>query len=280
MSVKFMVGNQKGGVAKTTSALTIARCLADRGYRTLLVDSDPQGSITVSLRLKPAVYFADFVMQRLRLPDCIVQASKNLEILCGNRETVTMEGRIFTEYNREHVFAKAFKDYEEDYDAIIVDVAPSISLLQACAMVMCRNILIPISMDVLSVSGAGATLASAKSLAEAFQIQIKPLALLPTIVNKRFAMTDTVMKLIHLISKESGVPVLEAIRTDQSISKAARMHQMLVDFDPNSKALEDYETATTSLLSHLGLPARKTEKKIEESNSVTEQTNAESIATA
>ena len=220
--IKFMVGNQKGGVAKTTSALTLSRCLADRGYRTLLVDSDPQGSVTVSLRLRPELFLSNFVMEKLRLSDCVTQVADNLDVLCGNRDTVTMEARIFTEYGRENVFANAFRPFEHSYDAIIVDVAPSISLLQACAMVMCRKILIPVSMDVLSVSGAGATLTSAKTLSDALQVPIEPLALLPTIVHKRYAMTDTVIQLIHQISKENGgIPVLESIRTDQSISKAA-----------------------------------------------------------
>lgn len=271
--IKFMVGNQKGGVAKTTSALTLSRCLADRGYRTLLVDSDPQGSVTVSLRLRPELFLANFVMEKLRLSDCVAQVADNLDVLCGNRDTVTMEARIFTEYGRENVFANAFRPFEASYDAIIVDVAPSISLLQACAMVMCRQILIPVSMDVLSVSGAGATLTSAKTLSDALQVPIEPLALLPTIVHKRYAMTDTVLQLIHHIAKENGgIPVFESIRTDQSISKAARQHQMLVDFDPHSKALEDYEAATSSLLKHLGLSEHN------EGRTKTESINVENAA--
>ena len=156
--MKLMVGNQKGGVGKTTSAIALARCLADQGLKTLLIDSDPQGSIAVTLRLKPEAYLADFILSQLRLPDCVVTVADRLDVLCGNRETTAMEQRIFTMYGRELVFQNAFGMYEEGYDAIIVDVAPSISLLQACSMVFCQNVLIPISMDTLSVSGAGATI--------------------------------------------------------------------------------------------------------------------------
>jgi chromosome partitioning protein len=246
--IKLMVGNQKGGVGKTTTAITLARCLADRGLRTLLIDSDPQGSIAVTLRLKPEAYLADFILNQLRLPDCVVTVAERLEVLCGNRETTAMEQRIFTMYGRELVFEKAFGMYEEQYDAIVVDVAPSISLLQACSMVFCRNVLIPISMDTLSVSGAGATIFSAQTIGDSVRVPIRSVALLPTIVNKRYGLTDVVMKMIAQLSETYKIPILNAIRTDQIIGKAARAHKMITDLDPKAKALEDYDAATASLL--------------------------------
>ncbi len=246
--IKLMVGNQKGGVGKTTTAITLARCFADRGLRTLLIDSDPQGSIAVTLRLKPEAYIADFILNQLRLPDCVERVAERLDILCGNRETTTMEQRIFTMYGREQVFQNAFGMYEESYDAIVVDVAPSISLLQACSMVFCQNVLIPISMDTLSVSGAGATIFSAQTIGDSVRVPIRTVALLPTIVNKRYGLTDVVMKMIEQLSETYKVPILDAIRTDQIIGKAARAHKMIVDLDPKAKALEDYSAATDSLL--------------------------------
>ncbi len=246
--IKFMVGNQKGGVGKTTTAITLARCFADRGLRTLLIDSDPQGSIAVTLRLKPEAYLADFILNQLRLPDCVAKVADHLDVLCGNRETTTMEQRIFTMYGRELVFQNAFGMYEEGYDAIVVDVAPSISLLQACSMVFCQNVLIPISMDTLSVSGAGATIFSAQTIGDSVRVPIRPVALLPTIVNKRYGLTDVVMKMIDQLSDTYKIPILTPIRTDQIIGKAARAHKLIVDLDPKAKALEDYEEATSSLL--------------------------------
>lgn len=251
--MKLMIGNQKGGVGKTTTAITLARCLADRGLRTLLIDSDPQGSITVTLRLKPEAYLADFILNQLRLPDCVVSVAEKLDVLCGNRETTAMEQRIFTMYGREHVFQNAFGLYEESYDAIVVDVAPSISLLQACSMVFCQNVLIPVSMDTLSVSGAGATIFSAQTIGDSVRTPIRPLALLPTIVNRRYGLTDVVMKMIGQLSETYKIPVLNTIRTDQMIGKAARLHRMVVDVDPKAKALEDYDAAATGLLNLLGV---------------------------
>lgn len=253
--MKLMIGNQKGGVGKTTSAITLARCLADRGLRTLLIDSDPQGSIAVTLRLKPRRYLADFILNQHPLAECVVKLGDRLDVLCGNRETTAMEQRIFTMYGREHVFQKAFDPYEKDYDAILMDVAPSISLLQACSMVFCQNVLIPVSMDTLSVSGAGATIFSAQTIGESVRVPIRTVALLPTIVNKRFGLTDVVLQMIDQLSAAYGLRVLDPIRTDQIVGKAARVHQMIADLDPKAKALEDYESAAGALVTMFGMDA-------------------------
>jgi chromosome partitioning protein len=266
--IKLMVGNQKGGVGKTTTAITLARCLADRGLRTLLIDSDPQGSIAVTLRLKPEAYLSDFILNQLRLPDCVVKVADRLEVLCGNRETTSMEQRIFTMYGRELVFQNAFGMYEESYDAIVVDVAPSISLLQACSMVFCQNVLIPVSMDTLSVSGAGATIFSAQTIGDSVRVPIRSVALLPTIVNKRYGLTDVVMKMIGQLSETYKIPILETIRTDQIIGKAARAHKMIADLDPKAKALEDYDAATVSLLEIFRMEGLTTEPQHGESIAV------------
>jgi chromosome partitioning protein len=252
-----MIGNQKGGVGKTTTAITLARCLADRGLRTLLVDSDPQGSIAVTLRLKPQAYLSDFILNELKLEDCVQSVAGNLHVLCGNRETTAMEQRVFTMYGREHVFQNAFRPYEAAYDAILVDVAPSISLLQACSMVFCENILIPLSMDTLSVSGAGATIFSAITISGSVRTPIRSIGLLPTIVNRRYGLTDVVIKMVEQLGQAYDIPVLRAIRTDQVIGKAGRLHKMVVDVDPKSKALEDYEAVTTTLLELFALHAPK-----------------------
>jgi cellulose biosynthesis protein BcsQ len=124
-------------------------------------------------------------------------------------------------------------------------------------MVFCQNVLIPVSMDTLSVSGAGATIFSAQTIGDSVRTPIRPIGLLPTIVNRRYGLTDVVMKMIGQLSDTYKIPVLSAIRTDQIIGKAARLHRMVVDVDPKAKAWEDYDLATGMILEILGVEGRK-----------------------
>jgi len=242
----------------------LARCCADRGFRTLLIDADPQGSISSVLKLRPEHYLADFLLKQLHLRDCVMKLSDSLDVLCGGRTTTDAEQQVTSVVARERLFEDMFSNFDEVYDCVLIDVAPSISLMQACAMVYARHFLIPVAMDRLSVSGAGASLFYASTISRACRVPIKPVALLPTIVNKRIGLTEIVMNMIHALGDQNGIPTIGPIRTDTAVGKAHRAHQFLSDFDPKSKALEDYEQVATQILEFFGMPSR-TESSLEAS---------------
>src|SRR5215831_7030526 len=89
--IRLVILNQRGGVAKTTTVHTLARFLADRGRRVLIIDTDPQGSLGTVLGLKPTKYLNDFVIYNHLFKDCVVRACPGVDVLCSNRETVKTE---------------------------------------------------------------------------------------------------------------------------------------------------------------------------------------------
>ena len=256
--IRLTIGNQRGGVGKTTSAVTIARLWAERGLRTLLVDADPQGSIGSILRVKPELYLNDFLWNKRRLADCVMQPIEKLDVLCSNRDTLEAEQRAIGTIGRERIFENIFQPVEDHYDAILIDIGPSLSLMQICAMVYTTDYLIPISMDALSVTGATAFFNTAEQL----EIQIKKtcrcVGLLPTIVDHRYQNTEMVTKMIQLISENYKVPVLPGIRTDAVVSKAIRQRQFIADVDPRAKCLEDYRVVSDELLATYGVATERT----------------------
>ena len=246
--IRLVISNQRGGVSKTTTTTTLARVFADRGKRVLVIDTDPQGSISSVLSLKPEYGLYNFVIEKLRFDDCIVKVTDKLHVLCSNRETTKVETILMGQVAREHAFSQLFSQVEKDYDVVLIDVSPSITLLQTCAMVYAERVLIPIGMDTLSFQGAMASIEASKSLNQLLKVNIRTVGLLPVMVDRRLAMTSTVLEGLDGLSKATKIPLLHGIRTDQSVTKAARAGQFIIDYDPKGKAVEDYHTVANELM--------------------------------
>src|ERR1035438_3981530 len=103
--------------------------------------------------------------------DCVVHPCENLDILCGNRETSDAETQMLSVVARERLFENLFGMYDQIYDNVIIDVAPSISLMQTCAMVYAQQVLVPVDMDTVSLSGAGACLQFCQTLSKAVRTE-------------------------------------------------------------------------------------------------------------
>ncbi|WP_263385892.1 ParA family protein [Granulicella arctica] len=245
--IRLVISNQRGGVSKTTTTATLAREFADRGKRVLVIDTDPQGSISSVLNLKPEYGLYNFVIEKLNFNDCIVKVSDLLHVMCSSRETTKVETILMGQVARENAFTQIFGQVEQDYDVVLIDVSPSITLLQTCAMVYAKQVLIPIGMDTLSFQGAMASIEASKSLNQLLTTNIRTIGLLPVMVDRRLAMTTTVLEGLEGMSKGMQIPLLHAIRTDQSVTKAARAGKFLVDFDPKCKAYEDYHQVADEL---------------------------------
>jgi chromosome partitioning protein len=136
---------------------------------------------------------------------------------------------------------------DKNYDVVLIDVAPSISLLQTCGMLYAKQLLIPVSMDPLSLQGAAASIETARTLSTLFNIPVKTVGLLPVMVDRRLQITETVLESLKAIGERAGVPLLPPIRTDATVTKATRQRQFLVDYDPKCKAVEDYNIACDAL---------------------------------
>ena len=175
-------------------------------------------------------------------------------MLCSNRDTLEAEQRATGTIGRERIFENIFQPIEDQYDAVLIDIGPSLSLMQICAMVYTTDYVIPISMDALSVTGATAFFNTAQQLEVQIKKSCRCVGLLPTIVDHRYQNTEMVMKMIQLISENYKVPVFPGIRTDSVVAKAIRQRQFIADVDPKAKCLEDYRVGIGSAFSRLRVP--------------------------
>jgi chromosome partitioning protein len=256
--IRLVIANQRGGVGKTTAAVNYAWYLSHtRGLRTLLIDTDSQGSVGVMLNLKPKHFFSHFLVNKFHLDECAVPAGENLHVLCGNKDTVQAESALAGAVVRELALKLLLEPYEPSYDAVIIDVSPSINLLQTCAMVYARNVVIPVNMDLLSLNGANAAYDMIRLLNDLIKAEIRPVGLMPCQVDQRLSVTTLVQQGLARMSEMFKIPILPAIRTDQAVNKAFRARKALLDHDASGKAAQDYLLAfekITGLISGTGEP--------------------------
>src|SRR5579864_7625983 len=247
MMIRLVISNQRGGVAKTTTTHTLARYFADEGSKVLLIDADPQGSLGAVLGLRPSNYLHQFVIRNYTLQDCIVEAYPGIHVLCSNRETARTEQMLIGMADREMVFDQLFSSVDQDFDVVLIDVAPSVSMLQTCALVYARQMIIPVGMDPLSLNGLGANFETTRLLHTTFQLDVRPLAILPVMLDRRLHMTLVIMDSLVELAERFHTPVLNGIRVDSAVAKAKRERQFLVDYDRNCRAAEDYRIAAQEL---------------------------------
>src|SRR5579885_3579748 len=105
--IRLTIGNQRGGVGKTTTAVTLARLWAERGLRTLLVDADPQGSIGSILKIKPELYLNDFPVEQA--PPCGLRGAAHPETGCAVQQPGHAGGRAAR--HRHHREGAHFREY-------------------------------------------------------------------------------------------------------------------------------------------------------------------------
>jgi chromosome partitioning protein len=248
VSHKLVVANQKGGVAKTTTVLALAHFFAHRGLRVLIIDTDPQGSITSSLGLHPEHDLYDFIVRQFAFELCKITAGERIDVLGSSKETTKVDLLLGAQGSNLFTFRSMFSPIERDYDLLLFDCAPSISVVQSAALIYAEQLLIPVSMEVLAMQGALSCLETAQNMNEIYKgVNIRTAALLPVKVDRRLQATKLTFEWLTKWESKYQTPVLPGIRTDEAVQRASRHRQMLADYDSRCKALEDYTIAAQRL---------------------------------
>lgn len=155
----IVVANQKGGVGKTTTTVSVAACVAEAGYRTLVVDLDPQANASTGLGLNPhaqeaSVYHALFDSAAA---EDIIEPSEveNLFVLPSSLDLAGAEIELVPAMSREHRLKKAIESVIDDYDYVFIDCPPSLGLLTINALTAASEVLVPIQCEYYALEGLG-----------------------------------------------------------------------------------------------------------------------------
>ena len=157
-AVVIAMCNQKGGVGKTTTTINLGAALAEAGRRVLLVDFDPQGSMTVGLgynahELEQSIYHV-LMDSETSLKDIILPTTVDgLDLAPSNIDLSAAEMQLVTEVGREQALARAIHTVNRDYDIVLIDCQPSLGLLTVNALTAANGVIIPLECEYFALRG-------------------------------------------------------------------------------------------------------------------------------
>jgi chromosome partitioning protein len=161
MSKVTAIVNQKGGVGKTTTALNLSYALSKQGKKVLLIDFDPQSSLTSALGInadnKPNIYtlMANTIEEKETGENHIIKIKNNLDVIPSSLDLAGIEMTLVNVMSRETILKSIIDEIKEDYDYVLIDCSPSLGTLTINALAACDSVIIPVTPEYLSAKGLG-----------------------------------------------------------------------------------------------------------------------------
>ena len=212
----YAVANQKGGVAKTTTTLSIAAALAERGQAVLVVDLDPQADLTFSLgydpdEIDPTVH--DVLAGRVPLPKTILQHAE-MDIAPANIDLAGAEVVLLTKTGREYVLRAELDPLRDSYDAILIDCPPSLGVLTLNALTAADQVIIPVQCETLSHRGVSQLLETITDIQRLTNRDLEVAGFVATLFDGRTRHSRDVLTDVQSRYglKLVGVPVRKSVR--------------------------------------------------------------------
>ncbi len=230
------VVNQKGGVGKTTTSLNLGYSLVQEGKKVLLVDFDPQSSLTVCMGFAEPDDLKITVANLMRLEIAdeklpeqsnYLQHIKGMDLIPCSIELSAIEMELVTSMSREFVLRSILSEFEGQYDYIIIDCGPSLGMLTINALVACDSVMIPVTPEYLSAKGLELLLGNILRVKKKINPQLEISGIVFTRYNERYRLTkniDAIIKdvygsAVHIF--ETKIP--NSVKVGESIEQGRAM---------------------------------------------------------
>ena len=226
--------NQKGGVGKTTTAVTLGHGLAMEGKKVLLVDLDAQGNVADALGLDKGPGLYQLLVANVKEQAIVSTGRAGLDAVLSDKQTVEAKQILAGRSFREYALRDALAWVADDYHVAILDAAPGVDVLQIGALVAADAFLIPVALDHLAVVGAGDALASVASLQKVGALNGRFLGVLPTMWER--VSRESHQQLKELVRQFERL-VWPPVPRDVKAREAPAYGQTLWEYAPDCRAL-------------------------------------------
>jgi len=242
---KIVVSLSKGGVGKTTTAVNLAAGLAMLGSRVLLIDTDTQGQAGSMLGLNPDAGLAEFLLGECKPEKAILEARKNLFLLAGGRALAGVQRLIVRkDFGGEQTLNETLAILDGRYDYVILDTPPGWSAITINVLFYAREVLTPVSLEVLTLQGLLEFDQSLKAIQQ-YNQELTLKYVLPTFLDRRVRKSIEILQMLH---EHYGDLVCEPIRYNVRLSEAPGFGQTIFEYDASSQGAEDYKKLTKRIV--------------------------------
>ncbi len=268
-AVVVSVANQKGGVGKTTTTISIGAALAAHGVRVLLVDLDPQGNASTGLGLRverdqESTY--SVLLQAVDMADAIVPTVVDgLDVLPSSLELAGAEVELVSAMSREQRLRRALEKVADRYDVVFIDCPPSLGLLTINAFVASDQVLVPIQCEYYALEGLGQLMRTVQLVSENLNRELEVGGVVLTMFDARTNLAQQVVDEVRAYFGDRAYPTV--VPRSVRLSEAPSYGQPITVFDPESRGAQTYVQLAREIAARLDLPMREPEPLEDESTS-------------
>ncbi|MEN9485146.1 ParA family protein [Sphaerotilus montanus] len=259
MAKIFCIANQKGGVGKTTTTVNLAAGLARIGQRVLLVDLDPQGNATMGSGLDKRA-LVQTVYDVLLGSASVREARQTMDpvgydVLGANRELAGAEVELVHLEHRDRRLKAALAEVQDDYDFILIDCPPSLSLLTLNGLTCAHGVIVPMQCEYFALEGLSDLVNSIKQVHANLNRDLSIIGLLRVMFDPRITLQQQVSEQLQAHFGEKVFQTI--IPRNVRLAEAPSYGLPGVVFDPNAKGSQAFIAFAQELVDRVGLPAAK-----------------------
>lgn len=243
--------NQKGGVGKTTTALNVGAALALKGYKILIIDLDAQGSLTTSAGVNiedndPTIY--EVLKGVKNINEAIIHKA-NYDILPADIRFSAAELELSNVPGREKLLKEAIDDLKTAYDYILIDCAPSLSVITLMGLTACSKVIIPVQAHFLALNGMAALIDTIKLVKKRMNDNLEIGGVVLTMYDNRRLLAREVKESIETAYKDKLFNT--RISNNTSLAEAPASGKDIYEYAPKSKGAETYIALTDEIIERI-----------------------------